>query len=330
MIRFVSPAGVDSKAPALMCAEEEGSYDAPFLTVQYGLSQLHPGDTLYLRGGVYTGVENTIDSERVTMPSGTSPTAACLIAGYPGEPVILKPPVGSHGIRLTTGAPAYWQFQDFTVDLALHAGGVPISSPNGIYLSGGAHHNRFHHLDLRNGLNFGVVFSENNGNAPFNEVTHCKVHHFGVPGGPATEGHGFYISTSDNLLEGNEVYDNEGYGMHFYDDAGEKIVSRNRLLSNVIHGNGTGGTAYGILVAWGADNEIALNTIYHNPGGISVYSNATNTRVHDNSITENTPGEGVFVQYATGTRIERNRLCRNTVPVADYGTGTVQEGNQVA
>lgn len=317
--------GVDA-----LCDEHEpqpGSESKPFQTVSYGVSQLHPGDTLYLRGGTYTGEANTIDSERFTVPSGTD-GARCYIVGYPHEPVTIQPPPGHHGLRLTNGAPAYLVFQDVTLDLCQHAGGAVASAPNAIYLSSGAHHNRFERVECKNGLNFGVVFSEHNANSPFNQVVHCDIHHFGVPGGSAIEGHGAYISTSDNLFEGNEIHDNEGYGLHLYDDAEPMIVSRNVIRGNNIHDNGHGGTAYGILVAWGDANEVYDNHVHHNPGGISVYTNASHTHVHHNMITDNTPLEGVFIQYATGTVVEKNQITGNTTAIADYAADTQLIDNQ--
>ena len=59
---FVSPwAAIRMRGPRL----------APWRTIRHAVSQLTAGDTLYLRGGVYSSPEDTIDSQTGTVPSGT-------------------------------------------------------------------------------------------------------------------------------------------------------------------------------------------------------------------------------------------------------------------
>jgi parallel beta-helix repeat protein len=249
------------------------------------------------------------------------------IAGYPGETVTLRPPDNVHALRLSVGAPAYLIFQDFIIDAVNSTSGG--AEPEGIYLSNGAHHNRFQRLEVRNVKSFGIAFSRNNGNSPFNQVLDCKVHRTGNGRGDPRNGHGFYISTSDNLVEGNEVYDNEGYGINLYDDSGTKEVTRNVVKNNNVYRNGRhGGTAYGIVVAWGDKNVVSGNAVTGNPGGVMVYSGSTNAEVSGNRIYANTPLEGVFIQYSTGTVIKDNEIFGNGVSIVDLGVGTRLTGNR--
>ena len=143
--------------------------------------------------------------------------------------------------------------------------------PNGIYLSSGAHHNRFERLEVKNSQGNGIVFSNNNGNSPFNEVLNCSIHDNGrYPG--VNQGYGAYVFTSDNLFEGNDIYNNGGYGLHFYNNSGATDVARNVIRYNRIHDNGThGGTNYGIVVAWGTGNLIYGNQVYGNAVGFRLY-----------------------------------------------------------
>ena len=136
---FVSPAGSDQNA---------GTMAAPWRTIRYAVSQLAPGDTLYLRGGIYSSREDTIDSQTGILPSGTSWSNAVTIAGYPGEAAILRPLDGVAGIRLTTGAPQYLIFQDFQIDMSRQTDDV--AGLNGVYLSNGAHHIRLLRLNIGN------------------------------------------------------------------------------------------------------------------------------------------------------------------------------------
>ena len=159
------------------------------------------------------------------------------IAGYQSESVTIRPPQNHAGIGLTTSAAQYLIFQDLIIDMAEQAGD-PENAPSGVYLSGGANHNRFLRLEIKNSINFGVVFSRNNGNSPFNEVIECRIHDNGLVGGPVINGHGLYISTSDNLVEGNDVFNNQGYGLHLYDNDGPLNVARNIVRNNTFRNNG--------------------------------------------------------------------------------------------
>jgi len=313
---YVSPSGSD-RSP--------GSIAQPWQTLKYAVSQLQAGDTLFVRGGTYTGGDNVIDSQAATIHSGASWTKPITIAGQPGERVTIMAPEGREGIRLTTGAPSYLIFQDLVIDMSNQTFGTG-AGPTGVYVGYGSHHNRFLRLEIMNNQGVGIGFSSTNGNSPFNEIIDSSIHDNGrYPG--ENSGYGMYISTSDNLIEGNSVYNNSGYGMHFYDNSGPQIVSRNSIRRNRIYDNGThGGTNYGIVIAWGEDNVITGNTIYRNRGGILVYTNGLNNQVFDNNIYENGPFPGILVQYARGTVVNDNAM--NGQQLVDLGDETRVSGNR--
>ena len=315
-----SPAGAGDTGPRTLYVSttgddrNAGTINDPWQRISYAVAQLRPGDTLYLRGGTYTGSANVIDSQINPVPSGM-PSSRITVAGYPGEVVSLQPPAGTSGIRLTGGAPAYLVFQDFTIDKINET-----SYAEGIYLANGAHHNRFLRLEVKNNQANGVSFSNNNGNSSFNEVISCQIHDNGRAPGINT-GYGVYVFTSDNLFDGNDIYNNGGYGMHFYNNAGPRDVSRNIIKNNRVYGNGTqGGANYGIVVAWGDGNEVNDNAVYLNRGGILVYTGSSNAHVRNNRVYQNGPFETILVQYASGTV-----LAGNTVDgeVVDLGAQTV-------
>lgn len=60
---------------------DDGSKAKPWRTVRHGVKRLKPGDTLYLRGGVY--------HETVSLSRSGTPEAPVVIAGYPGELAVL-------------------------------------------------------------------------------------------------------------------------------------------------------------------------------------------------------------------------------------------------
>ena len=317
---YVSPSGNDAN---------DGSISGPWGTLRHAVAQLRAGDTLYLRGGTYRGpiaTENEIDTEQGPVPSGTSWSNPITIAGYQGETAVIQPPASGNafGIRLKSSAPSYLIFQDFVIDLSEQTS----EAQAGVYVAGGANHNRFLRLEIRNSINFGVVFASSAGDAPFNEVVNCRIHNNGMPNGAETNGHGMYILTGDNLIDGNDVYDNQGYGIHVYDNQGPMIVSRNTISNNTVHGNGRhGGTAYGIVVAWGDSNVVHDNTVYGNPGGILIYTNSTNANVFNNTVHDNSPLEGILIQFATGTIINNNNVYGNGQNIVNLGTGTVLTNN---
>ena len=179
--------------------------------------------------------------------------------------------------------------------------------------------------------NFLAVLIDNDRIAGFNEVVDSRIHNNGFPGGSETNGHGLYITGSDNTFTGNDVYANQGYGFHIYNNSGSRAdPSRNLVSGNRIHGNGVhGGTAYGLLVAWGDSNRIQGNTIFENPGGILVYTNSTNTDVSNNNIYNNRPLEGIIVQYADATVVRNNTVSGNGTDIIDYGDATVFSQNSV-
>jgi parallel beta-helix repeat protein len=320
-VKYVATSGSDRNA---------GTIAAPWQTLRYGVSQLQAGDTLYIRGGTYTGSENTIDSVVGTVRGGTSWSNAITIAGYSSEPVTIRPPQSGNGfgIRLSGPAASYLIFQDVIIDM-VEQGGDWETAPVAIYLSGGANHNRFQRLEIRNNISFGLQFSQNNGNSPFNEVINCRIHDNGSAGvGDARNGHGMYIQTSDNLIEGNDVYNNRGYGIHAFSGSGPMNVARNTIRNNMIHGNGThGGTAYGMVVAWGDGNLVSGNVIYSNPGGLLVYTNSSNANVSTNTIYGNSPLEGILIQYATNTVVKDNIVYGNGADIVDLGASTVLSNN---
>src|SRR5262245_21823767 len=302
----------------------DGSIANPWLTLNHAVAQLRPGDTLFMRGGDYTGPSNTIDSELGTVPSGTSWAVPITIAGYSSERVTIRPLNGQQAIRLTASAPHYLIFQDFVIDMINQA--VGSNAPDGIYLSGGANHNRFQRLEIRNNAGSAMAFSDQNGNSPFNEVLNCSIHDNGRNPG-INSGYGGYIFTSDNLFEGNDIFGNSGFGLHFYNNYGEQNVNRNIIRNNKIHDNGThGGTNYGIVIAWGSQNTIQTNQVYQNRGGILVYS-SDNTLV-GNTINGNAPFEGIAIQDTASRTITRDNIVfGNATDISDQGIGTVLSNN---
>src|SRR5207245_7909215 len=76
-----------------------GGQSQPFRTIKKGMSVLQPGDTLYIRQGVYP---EAIRTATTGVPSGTSWSNAVTVAGYPNETVTLTGD-RTAGLGISTG-----------------------------------------------------------------------------------------------------------------------------------------------------------------------------------------------------------------------------------
>jgi len=323
---YVASSGSDSSA---------GTIGAPWRTLRYAVSRLSAGDTLYIRGGVYSSASDTIDSQAGAVPSGSSWTSPITIAGHPGEAVAIRPPDGAPAIRLTTGAPHYLIFQDLILDMSAQSDNINpafADSSEAIYVAGGAHHIRFQRLDVGFTMSHAIQWSTS-GVGPayssFLELLDSRIHHAGTASGDSNHGgfginngYGIYTFTDDNLLAGNEFYNNYGYAINLYG-------SRNTIRNNRIHDNGlAGGTNYGINIGSSSyplnsvDNVVRDNTIFNNRGGILVYTNAQNTRIMNNTVYDNQPLEGILIQFASGSTVTNNNVYGNGTNVVDLGTSS--------
>jgi hypothetical protein len=320
---YVSTTGSDSNS----CATAQ-SAGAPKGTIAAAVACLTAGDTLLIRGGTYTGSNNVVDSERFPVPSGTSWQTAITIAAYPGERVIIRPPDGLEGIRLTTGAPHYLIFSDLELDGINGTRLEENGAPNLIYLSSGAHHNRFVRLNVHSSSASGFALSSNNGEANDNEILDCVIHDNGRLN-QTNSGYGIYLKTSNNLIEGNDIYGNNGYGVHHNAAAGKgnnNIIRNNRIHHNQIHGivgNSGGSSSYAIVLVNGDRNLIVNNLIYANQAGILIYNNTTNALIYNNTITSNRE-IAIHLQYYGGPPVIKNNIIfNNGSAIVDYGgTGT--------
>lgn len=90
---YVSTAGSDANA---------GTEDSPWRTIEHGLTQLRPGETLYVRGGTY--VEN-IRGPRIREGR---PDARITVAAYPGERPVIQ------GLLWLT-RPSHWTLDGINV-----------------------------------------------------------------------------------------------------------------------------------------------------------------------------------------------------------------------
>jgi len=288
-----------------------GTESGPFSTIRKGVSVLQPGDKLYIRQGTYA---EGITPASMSIPSGTSWSDAITISGYPDETVTLLGDSYAPIALFSDYNIAYLVFEHLVLD----ASGRSV----GFYVGCGSHHIRLSNSEIRYAGN-GVQFCNN---ADYNEIINCSVHDSAY--------HGLYIMSSNNLFDGNQVYNNGGYGYHLY-NSGAHTVNDNVIRNSEIYGNGSVKiSSFGIVLGCGSNNVMHDNIVRDNPAGIQVaYGSppADNTQVYDNTVYGNSPGSGIEIfPDVTNTLVAHNHVYGNRRGITDSGgIGTVLSDNTV-
>lgn len=112
----------------------------------------------------------------------------------------------------------------------------------------------------------------------------------------------FFISSDENTIEYNTVYDNEQHGIFL-----NQTCTDNTIQHNTVYGNGW----YGIYLNDNCSgNTVSDNEVYENDNtGIRIEDGVTNTNITDNEVVENL-NYGIFVVGST-TFISDNFVCEN-------------------
>jgi hypothetical protein len=207
---------------------------------------VHPGDTIWLRGGTYGG--------QFTSTLNGTPTSPVIVRQYPGERATLD---AGAGTALTVFG-SYTSFQGFEVTSS-----APLSSRFGFNNSGAGI--KFINLvihDTRTGIG---NFTGNNPRQP--EIYGSLIYN----NGQTSSDHGIYLenngSTGTAFITDNVVFNNWGFGIHMYGQAS------NEFLSGIdVEGNAAFGTTsiaipsqqYNDILIGGAGPTVASNITISN------------------------------------------------------------------
>ena len=328
---YVSPTGRNSN---------RGTRQSPFLTLNYAMSRLKAGDTLWVTGGVYD------ESLIYNVPSGTSWTNKVRIAAYDDEVVTMRPSAGLSVLRFAgsskeggVGEQKYIEFDGIDFD------GTNVRY-DVIKIEAGPGYNA-HHIRIKNSLI--TMLSRPDGAAVlmtglrpdaigFNEFQHVTV----TGGGPVVPPNDFatmfYVQTPDNLIEHCLIYGGIGAGIQVYNqNSPGSWPSRTVIRNNVIRDftTSTWSRLYGIIVATGIKSQIYNNRIYNiagtggNSGGIYVYGGA-DAEVNNNTVYGNALFGILVESFATGTVLRNNTTYENgRSDYLDRGLKTVASGNLI-
>jgi len=318
-VHYVAPNGSDSNP---------GTLQNPFRTIARGISALGGGDTLLIRGGTYN--EGIIS----VPPSGTA-GAPTWIGRYQNETVIIQPPDGTGGAGIGVANVSYITYDGLILDGVNQSNGNNVTGL-GLCCYGNPRPTNivFQNGEIKNWNSHGAEMLSDS-----NTIRNTIIHHNALcTTCPTGQQHGLYITGNGNLLAGNQVYDNGGYGFHVYGNSPNN--SNNIIRNNVVYGNGWlssqgGAGGFGILLSSGSNNQAYNNVVYGNGvigfgGGIQVGYGCTNCLVYNNTIYGNT-SEGIqngVGTSATNTTVKNNISRSNGGASLSYsGTGTTESNN---
>lgn len=264
---FVSPSGT---------ASGNGSIGNPW-NLQTALnhpSSVKPGDTIFLRGGTYTGAFTGRLVGTTTQPIRVRP--------YLGERVILDAAGTTTGPFYGAGQSTWYENLEFTntqatkrvsaqsggspTDISIEATRVTIDAKEIKLINAIIH-------DLGQGIG-------NWSTATSSEIYGSIIYNNGWQGSDRGHGHGIYAQnaeTAERKFTDNLVFNQFGYGFHIYTEG--SYINNMTLNGNVSFNNGTpAGTLYGnILMSTGftqplLNPKLISNITYNNAfaGGNSV------------------------------------------------------------
>lgn len=285
---YVSTTGNDSNP---------GTFGQPFASIARGQQVASPGDTVWIRGGVYEFVASEGASPNAVLfnKSGT-PGNRINYWAYPGETPIFdffnyRPVERIRGFSVQAD---YLHFKG----LELRGVQQVITNVNeswGIRVEGvGGDYNIFEQLNLHHNEGPGL-FIINGGN---NLVINSDSHHNYDPdrGGENADGFGSHSDDDGNMFIGNRAWDNSDDGYDFINSPGQVIIEdswawHNGYVpdTNFAAGNGAGIKAGGFLLnpdnfpavvprnvvrnSVSFDNRVQGFYANHHPGGIDWLNN---------------------------------------------------------
>jgi hypothetical protein len=271
---YVSPAGSDNNP---------GSLDRPWKTIQKAADSLQPGDTVYIREGVY--------NEQVQIRISGSLGSPITFINYPGETVIID---GEHALPAENyGGLINIQDQDHIHLIGLH---VMNSNRFGIKVVGSSDHILVQDCEIAYSMDGGIVFQAYEGNPTHAIVDGCEVHGNNARGLDAVHEAISMDGVDTFEIMNNHVYDNGEEGI----DA--KVGARNgKIHHNRVHDNN------GPNIYVDAADHIAIygNEIYHTRGvksgimlGVEPYPNQPLTHhidIYNNLIYDNNSGISFWI-----------------------------------
>ena len=268
---YVSPNGSDSN---------RGKADAPFRTINAALHFIGTapgagaGAIVEVAGGTYN--ETLI----LNLPSGTSWDQPFTLQAKAGDVVTITGD-GEANVYIADGIDYYSIINGFIFDgMSTWRSQVIIGSccdPQPGYI-------RFQNNEFINNTYGGFFIDGHNVEILDNKI-HGGFQEFWGCGQGHCFGYAFYVTSGNNLFDGNEIYDVSSWAFHIYNHSNFEDAHDNIVRNNIIHDFGYGDErANGILASSGADNQIYDNIVYNGTNGIGVGAGCNDCQVRNNRI----------------------------------------------
>ena len=304
-----------------------GTLNQPFKTFAQGVRLLQPGDTLYIRGGLYTERIDVQGPNKTGMPG-----KYITIAGSPGETVIIQyadTTVAGYGPIKARGNRGYFVFENLILD------GINFADEVKWQIRDGNHHFILRKIEMKNFPTSNIYIASGNDIT----IQDCILHDNISDGAVGRRGYGIYFHDGANgLIEGTEIYNQVGGGIQAYPGPISNLVIRN----NKIHdNNATPNSAVGGIVVLGSRNMVSNVSVYNNliyNNGSSPQSGSSTglrvdgadtieTKVWNNTVYKN-KGYGISMNQAQKTVVQNNIVFGNTKgEIVDFGTKTMLSHN---
>jgi hypothetical protein len=285
---FVAPNGLPSN---------DGTQSRP-LDLDTALSSqgpVRPGDTVWLRGGIYRRqagpAYNGVTALYVSTLNGTA-ASPIVVRQYPGERATLDGNLAPNLPVLVVDGSYTW-FWGFEITNS----NPSRSSSRGGGIDSYGHHNRFINLiihDTGQGVGFWATSQ-----ADDSEIYGSVISHVGWEGGDRGHGHSIYVQNvnGSKRIADNILFEGFSFGVHAYTENGgiDNVGVTGNIAFN--HGNlsATGGPKANILFAGGrvAQNPTVSGNFAYFPAGSTGrsvdISECNNGRVQSNYLAGGTP-----------------------------------------
>ena len=306
-----------------------GTQLQPFRTITAGVSLLRPGDTLLVQPGAYA--ESLIN----VVPGGSSRTLPVTVrAADPKRRPVLRPSSGASILHIQNKNVQHVILDGFVFD-GSHISDVAIK------ITWYATYINISNSEVRNAPGGGILVTDH---ANYNEFRNISIHDNG-----SNAGHGIYLSTSYNTIDGCEVFRNTEWGIHVYNEYSGQAADHNVIRNCRVYNNGglpyIGGSANGrprgagVILSSGTGSQAYNNVISGNfDAGLQVMYNVQDARVYNNTIYRNGYSEEAIVNgYGNGIYVEagstnadiRNNICygNGDDAIVDFGVNTTLSNN---
>lgn len=315
-----------------------GSDGTSYTSTPTALNATGSGDILYYRAGTYA---HSINSNTATIPSGTNWTNAPKIAAYPGETVTLNP-ASCDIINLGSGSIQYLIIERLIIDGANQGNTIGCDGLSMGSEGSAINHVRLDRVEIKNASGNGM-----NTRGSGHELLGLIIHANGLGAQNAGYGpgsNGVYGVSATTIVVGGEFYDNNCYGIRFFNSSDTPEANDNVITQAYVHDNGTAIGNSGASTCSGGGggavlgdkrNIIKNSLLIHNYRNLEFFPSGSGSagKSDDNAAYNNTAYNGtigIYLGYAavTDSLLINNHVIGNSTNISNSATNTTQTTNR--